>query len=200
MSENQLITIPARSGKAEIISLGQSFQVVNTYGAQVVDTWAFNLHDLNEFQSNEHTRPTLLNMTFKPGDCLYTNRRRPIIEVEEDISGGVHDLLMAACDNYRYKLLGCTEYHDNCQDNLIQAMKDIGLETPEIPSPMNLFMNIPWTPTGQLSWDPPVTKPGDYIQFKALMDCVIVFSACPQDILPINGVDRKPTEAHYRVL
>ena len=139
-------------------------------------------------------------MTFKPGDCLYTNRRRPILEVVADNSGGVHDLLMAACDNYRYQLLGCTEYHDNCQDNLVAAMKEIGLATPEIPSPMNLFMNIPWTPTGELAWEAPVSSSGDYIQFKALMDCVIAFSACPQDILPINGVNRKPTEAHFRVL
>ncbi len=200
MSENEIVTIPARRGKAAIIKASQSFQVINTHGSQVVDTWAFNLSDLSEFQSNEHTRPTLLKMTFKPGDFLYTNRRRPILVVEEDNSGGVHDLLMAACDNYRYKLLGCTEYHDNCQDNLVEAMQDIGLETPEIPSPMNLFMNIPWTPAGRLAWEAPVSSPGDYIQFKTMMDCVVVFSACPQDILPVNGVNRKPTEAHFRVL
>ena len=200
MSKSQIITIPARRGKAAVIKEGQSFQVINTHGSQVVDTWAFNADDLSEFQSNEHTRPTLLNMTFKPGDCLYTNRRRPFWKSVADNSGGVHDLLMAACDNYRYQLLGCTEYHDNCQDNLVAAMKEVGLATPEIPSPMNLFMNIPWTPTGELAWEAPVSSSGDYIQFKALMDCVIAFSACPQDILPINGVNRKPTEAHFRVL
>jgi hypothetical protein len=25
-------------------------------------------------------------------------------------------------------------------------------------------------------------------------------SACPQDILPINGAARQPTEAHYQIL
>jgi hypothetical protein len=29
---------------------------------------------------------------------------------------------------------------------------------------------------------------------------VIAFSACPQDILPINGTARAPTEAHFQVL
>ena len=191
------ITIPARSGTAAIARKGQSIRVINTHGNQVVDTWAFNLDDLAEFQSNEHTRPTLMNMTFKPGDALYSNHRRAILEVEQDTSGGVHDLLMAACDDYRYKLLGCTEYHDNCTDNLIHAMKELGFDAPEVPSPMNLFMNIPWTAQGELSWQAPVSKAGDYIQFRATMDCIMVFSACPQDILPINGLD--PTEAHFQI-
>ncbi|MYE02881.1 MAG: aminomethyltransferase, partial [Alphaproteobacteria bacterium] len=29
---------------------------------------------------------------------------------------------------------------------------------------------------------------------------VVAFSACPQDILPINGVGREPTEAHFEIL
>ncbi len=193
-------TIPARSGKADIVKCGQSIRVINTHGKQVVDTWAFNIEDLREFQSNEHTRPTLLNMKFKPGDALYTNKRRPILEVVKDTSGGVHDLLMAACDNYRFKLLGCTEYHDNCTDNLIAAMRELGYEAPEVPSPINIFMNIPWTLEGNLSWQEPVSNPGDYIEFRATMDLIIAFSACPQDILPINGVDSDPTEAHYQII
>jgi uncharacterized protein YcgI (DUF1989 family) len=32
------------------------------------------------------------------------------------------------------------------------------------------------------------------------MDCVVVFSACPQDVVPINGVDCVPTEAHFQVI
>jgi len=29
------------------------------------------------------------------------------------------------------------------------------------------------------------------------MDLVIAFSACPQDILPINGTTGRTTEAHF---
>jgi len=44
-----------------------------------------------------------------------------------------------------------------------------------------------------------VAKPNQSIRLRAEMDLVIVFSACPQDMLPTNGVDSKPTEAHFRV-
>ena len=196
----ELVTIPARSGKAVRLAKGQRFKVINTHGAQVVDTWAFNADNLHEFQSNEHTRPCIMSMTPRVGDSLYTNHRRPILTILEDTSPGVHDTLMAACDNYRYGLLGCTEYHDNCTDNLTAGMAELGLEKPETPSPLNLFMNIPWTRDGALSWEAPETKPGDYVLFGAEMDLIMAFSACPQDILPINGVNREPTEAHFEIL
>ena len=193
------VIIPARRGKAVVVEKGQSIRIINTYGSQVIDTWIFNLHDLREFQSNEHTRATILKMGFEPGDFVYTNFRRPIAQVEEDTSPGVHDMLMAACDNYRYQLLGCTEYHDNCTDNLASGMNKIGYEVSETPCPINVFMHIPWTAEGGLSFEPSETKPGDYIQFRAMMDCIFAFSACPQDILPINGVDGEITDAHFQI-
>ena len=43
-------------------------------------------------------------------------------------------------------------------------------------------------------------KPGDRVVLRATRDCVIAFSACPQDITPINGAGRTPTDAHYEIL
>ncbi len=193
-------TIPARRGKAARVREGQRVKVINTHGEQVVDTWAFVNQDLSELMSMEHTRATLVKMTPSVGDHLYTNRRRPILTLAQDTSPGVHDTLMAACDNYRYGLLGCTEYHDNCTDNLAAAMGELGLSPPQTPSPLNLFMNIPWTDDGSLAFEPPLTRPGDYVVFEARVDLVIAFSACPQDILPINGKAGTPTEAHFEIL
>src|SRR5271156_5448300 len=194
-----LIEIPARRGKAALVSAGQTVTVVNTHGEQVVDTWAFNRTDLGEFMSNEHTRAHSLHLVPKPGDVLRTNKRRPILTLMEDTSGGVHDTLIAACDRYRYAFLGVEGHHDNCTDNLFAGMAELGLTPPEVPSPLNLFMNIPWTVDGALSFDPPVSTPGCYIALRAEMDLIIAFSACPQDMLPINGRAGKPTEAHFQI-
>ena len=200
MATSSLITIPARRGKAAFVAEGQHVRVVNTHGQQVVDTWAFRRDDLAEFMSMEHSRTAIGRTMPALGQSMVTNRRRPILTLAEDTSGGIHDTLLAACDRYRYELLGCTEYHDNCTDNLAAALAELGLTPPETPSPWNLFMNIPVGAEGSLSFEPPVSSPGDYVLLRAELDCVVAFSACPQDMVPINGAECIPTEAHFEVL
>ncbi|MDQ0469410.1 urea carboxylase-associated family protein [Labrys wisconsinensis] len=200
MTDEALLTIPARRGKAHRVRKGQIVKVINTHGDQVVDTWAFNADDLTEFMSMEHSRAHILKIIPVVGDTMLTNRRRPILTFVEDTSGGIHDTIVAACDCHRYKFLGVEGYHDNCTDNLHAGMKEIGLAAPEVPSPLNLFMNIPVKPDRTISFEAPVSTPGSYVALKAEMDLVIAFSACPQDILPINGLGHPPTEAHFAVL
>lgn len=195
---SDLIEIPARNGRAACLKKGQLIKIINTHGHQVVDTWVFNAVDLNEFMSNEHMRQKLNSIFPKPGEPLYTNKRRPILILEEDTSPGIHDTLMAACDIYRYQQLGCAVYHENCKDNLHAAMKKLGLIAPGTPSPLNLWMNIPVGRAGNCRWEPPVSKPGDFVSMRTVMDCVIIMSACPQDLVPINAGN--PVEAHFQIL
>jgi uncharacterized protein len=193
------IEIPARKGKATRLRRGQTVKIINTKGQQVVDTWAFNAGDVKEFMSMEHTRVAIGGIIPKIGDALVTNKRRAILTLVEDTSGGIHDTLFAACDRYRYELLGCKEYHDNCTDNLVAGLREIGITPPETPAPLNLFMNIPVIDGIKTDVRAPVSTPGSYVSLRAEMDCIVAFSACPQDILPINGSAKRPTEAHFQV-
>jgi uncharacterized protein YcgI (DUF1989 family) len=52
---SEMILVPARQGRAQPLSSGARIRIVNTYGSQVVDTWAFNATDPDEFMSMEHT-------------------------------------------------------------------------------------------------------------------------------------------------
>ena len=195
-----MIEIPARRGRATRLAQGERVRVVNTWGQQVVDTWAFAAAEPGEFMSMEHSRVALGRIIPAVGDTFVTNRRRPILSLVEDTSGGVHDTLFAACDRWRYETLGCTEYHDNCADNLVAALAALGLAAPEIPAPLNLFMNIPVVDGNRVDVLPPVSTPGSYVTLRAEIDCVVAFSACPQDMLPINGSAMQPTGAHFELL
>jgi uncharacterized protein len=196
--ETGMLTIPARRGLAIRVRSGAVVQVVNTHGHQVVDTWAFCDPDLTEHMSMEHTRAALFSLFVAVGDSLVTNHRRPIVTLVADTSPGVHDTLIAACDRYRYEQLGCTVYHENCTDNLAAALAEIGLSAPTTPSPWNLFMNTPVVDGRCIDYRPPVSKPGDHVTLRAECDCVLVFSACPQDLLPVNA--GHPVDAHVRLL
>lgn len=191
--------IPARQGLAVRLGKGQTITVINTHGTQVVDSWAFSAVDPAEFMSMEHLRAAVGRVVPRPGDGLCTNRRRPILTFVEDTTPGVHDTLIAACDLWRYRGLGAVGYHDSCTDNLRLALRAIGVEAPHVPSPFNLFMNIPIAADGTIDWLPPVSAPGDRVAFRAEMDCIYVVSACPQDLIPINGAQMQPCEAHLEV-
>ena len=195
-----IVEIPARKGKAARVKKSQMVKVINTRGQQVVDTWAFNAEDLREFMSMEHSRVSIGGILPKVGSAFVINKRRPILTVVEDTSGGIHDTLIAACDRYRYEGLGCTEYHDNCTDNLAAGLARLGLTPPETPSPLNLFMNIPVIDGNAIEFRPPVSTPDSYIALRAEMDCIVAFSACPQDMIPINGTGMRPTEAHFEII
>jgi len=195
-----MIEIPARRGKATRLPAGQRIRIVNTYGQQVVDTWAFAAADLGEFMSMEHTRIAIGRIIPGVGDTLVTNRRRPILTLIEDTSGGIHDTLVAACDRWRYELLGCVGYHDNCTDNLAAALGELGLAPPETPSPLNLFMNIPVIDGNAIDVLPPVSTPGSHVTLRAEIDCIVALSACPQDMVPVNGAAMTPTAAHFEVV
>jgi uncharacterized protein len=198
MAKRELITIPARHGKAAFVKKGQRVKVINTHGTQVVDTWAFNANNLREFMSMEHLRVWTGHYRAKAGDALITNMRRPILKWLEDTSPGVHDTMMAACDRYRYQLLGCKTYHRNCDDNMWEAMIEAGFHPSETPSPLNLWQNTPIEPDGSISQRPTASKRGDHVLFRAEMDAVVCFSACPQDILPINS--KNPKSAHFQII
>lgn len=195
----KLTKIAARRGIAVRVNEGQTVRVVNTHGNQVVDTWAFNAAELTEFMSMEHTRASCRKLTPVCGESFVTNRRRPILTLVADSTTGVHDTLIAACDRYRYEMLGHQGHHDNCTDNLHEALAELGLKPPETPCPLNLFMNIPVVTGTQLEWRPPVSKAGDSVELRAEMDCIVVFSACPMDLLPINGADCIPVDAHFSI-
>jgi uncharacterized protein len=189
--------IPPRRGVAAKILRERSVTVINTHGKQVVDTWAFNANDSTEHLSMEHSRAAILRLAPIVGDTLVSNCRNPILTITADTSSGSHDTLIAACDVYRYRQLSAAEYHDNCTDNLKNALRAIGMSTPSTPSPLNLFMNVPVGPDGSLRFQSPTTEAGQYVTMKAEMDLIIVFSACPQDLVPVN--DMTPTEAHFSV-
>lgn len=191
-------TIPARGGRALRLAAGESVAVINTHGTQVVDTWAFVTGDMDEWMSMEHSRVESGALLPPLGAPFVTNRRRAILTRVADTSPGVHDTLMAACDRQRYARLGCEGHHDNCADNMVAALAALGIAAAHVPSPLNLFMNIPVHADGGLDAAAPLGAPGEEVVLRAEIDCVAVFSACPQDMTPINGPARQPTEAHLR--
>ena len=79
------------------------------------------------------------------------------------------------------------------------ALMAIGEAAVHVPDPFNLWMNIPVSPQGRISWEAPVSSAGHSIVMRAETDIIAVMSACPQDLTPVNGDGLAPTELHFRI-
>jgi uncharacterized protein YcgI (DUF1989 family) len=186
MNNTTHLEVPAGAGRAVRVRRADRVRVIDVDGGQVGDLFAFAATDVREFLSASHTRTSTGRLFPGIGQQFVTTRRRPILTLVSDTSPGMHDMLIAACDPERYRGLGAVE-HGSCAANLRTASAQLGLVVDVVPQPVNLFMNIPVAADGHLSWLPAVSRPGDALTFEAAMDCVVVVSACPMDLNPING-------------
>ena len=191
--------VPPRCGVAVRVVAGRSIRVINTHGTQVCDFWALCDGAPHEFLSMAHCHTETGGIMPAVDDVMVSNRRRPMLTITSDDSPGVHDTVIASCDWPRYQVLGCSEYHDNCADNFRMALMAIGEAAVHVPDPFNLWMNIPVSPQGRISWEAPVSSAGHSIVMRAETDIIAVMSACPQDLTPINGDGLAPTELHFRI-
>jgi len=194
----QSTEVAGGAGVALRLDRGQAVTLINTFGSQVVDTWCLAAADPTEYLSVEHTRRMLMRLFAGEGDALYSNRRTALLALEKDTSGCRHDMLLACCDPWLYKFYGCAPGHANCRDNYVHALAERGIAVNHVPNPLNLWMNVPVLDNQRIALVPPVSKPGDLVVLRALVEVVVIFSACPMDITPVNG-DRTPRSVAYAI-
>ncbi|MFJ6651011.1 DUF1989 domain-containing protein [Streptomyces sp. NPDC091290] len=185
MSDARTITVSASGVEAFRVDAGQTFSITDPEGGQVGDLFAFAAEDPEEWLSASHTRASISRLFPEPGEQFFTTRRRPILTFRQDLSPGRHDMLIAACDAARYAALG-QPGHASCAQNLFAGLARCGIHTRAVPQPVNVFMDVRPGATGDLTWTPASSMPGDSVLFEAAIDSVVVLSACPQDILPVN--------------
>ncbi|MGZ4673361.1 MAG: DUF1989 domain-containing protein [Ilumatobacteraceae bacterium] len=184
----QSVIVPGSHGRAVRVKAGGSVRVVNTHGTQVVDFWAIRADRPEIAMSMQHSRIRWRNLRPRPGDEMLDEERATILTLLEDTSPGVHDTVIAACDPFRYAQLGAAPGHRSCCVNFAEALAELSISrTSPVPAPLNLFMNIPWDLEGNITFEPTVSAPGDSVLFRAEVDVVAIASACPMDIVPING-------------
>ena len=177
------IPIPARTSWSAKLKVGTSFRIIDVDGGQAADLFIFNPTNPAEYVSGRHTRVHMAELYPRVGWTFYSNERRPMLEFTEDTSPGRHDCIVAACDRYRYELLGAGSDHGSCEQNLQAEAQKYGIEVHHAQQPINVFANFRVYPDGRLELEECVSKAGDAATFKLLVDGIVVVSACPQDIV-----------------
>ena len=89
------------------------------------------------------------------------------------------------------------EEHRSCKENLYEALAEFNVSPPVTPEVLNIFQNSGPDEEGNLSIKEPLSKAEDFVVLRALVDLLVVASACPMDLNPCNGFN--PTDLMLEV-
>jgi uncharacterized protein YcgI (DUF1989 family) len=185
---NTTVDIPGYEGRAIRLEKGDTFRVIDMEDCQIADMFIISADDNNEVFSPAMTRQVGFRLTAKPGDFIYSNRRRPMLTFLDDTSPGQHDMSFAPCDPEFYLALGADSSHPNCRDNFYKAIDEIGISFEPPPDPFNLFQNTVPKANGDFNCGQTLSRAGDYVEFRTEMNLIVVVTACSVD-LPIEGIE-----------
>ncbi|NLW52844.1 MAG: urea carboxylase-associated family protein [Tissierellia bacterium] len=125
-------------------------------------------------------------MRLYPGYVLRTNHKTPIFEVIEDTSKSV-DMIMPACNKWRYLVDYGIENHRNCIDNVEEVLERYELNHENFGNPLNIFQKTSISSDLKLEQLPCDSKAGDNLLLECKMDVIGAVSACPMDVNAIAG-------------
>jgi urea carboxylase-associated protein 1 len=189
----QETVLPARSYLTFELRTGQVVRIIDLEGQQVADMVFFNLNKLAEKFSPNNTVTLNGNVYLSNGGKLYSDQANVMCSLVADTVGR-HDFIAGSCSEgtnrlrYGEQAIGKA----TCRGNLTLALSPHGIAMKDIPYTFSVFMNAPVAPDGGFTIDSARSKPGDYIDLQAEMDCLIAISNCPQELNPVNGPGPSP--------
>jgi uncharacterized protein YcgI (DUF1989 family) len=181
-----------QTGLGFLLERGRTLKIIDPRGEQVSDLTAFAKDDTREWLSSGRTIDYANTIYLTAGHVLYSNRSRPMFTIVEDTVGR-HDFLLTPCSRDTFRLLyDFHDYHPSCFENLSKNLAPFGVEPDSIPTTFNAFMNVVVLPTGELRIDPPPSRAGDYVTFRAEADLIVGVTACSAE--KSNNYSFKPID------
>ena len=172
--------IPPQRGVGFRLNQGDTLVVIDALGEQVSDLMAFAADDQAEWLSSGRTFDYNETIYLTSGHVLYSNRSRPMFTLLRD-DVGRHDFLLTPCSTETFEILyppGTAEGHPSCFGNLVQAFAPFGIQPDQIPTTLNIFMNVTVDPNGRVVIAPPISTAGQRLELRAEMDLIVGLTAC----------------------
>jgi len=186
-------TVPARAPWSGLLHRGQVLRIVDLEGQQAVDALFYRADHPEERYSAQDTLRAQRHAYVGLGTRLMSNEGNVLLTVIGD-SCGRHDTSAGACscEANTVRFGHHTRYMHACRENFTLELGKYGLSKRDIVSNVNFFMNVPIEPSGELAIVDGISAPGGYVDLRAEMDVLCVFSNCPQVNNPCNGFTPTP--------
>jgi len=198
--------VPAKTGHVLEVAKGQHLRLTDLEGKQVVDMAVFNRQNLRDRISTSYSRtrqPPQPGEGFRgferlvEGHLLLSTALTPLMTIVKETAEpkGIHDTYHRMCNRSFYESFGHPP-RDGCFETISALMEPYGMLPEELPDPLNVFMNLEHDSANH-RWvvREPVTRSGDYIEFRAEIGCLVALSNCPDDVISAcNGYHCTPVK------
>ena len=174
---------PGSVGSIKVLR-GQLLRITAQGDGAVASLFGFSLADPAVWLSVHHTRVFSNSYLLGSGMRLVNNRRRPMMVLGKD-SVKRHDLLLPASTRAFLQARGYDG--KGCLESLQAELARLGMVVPKLPDPINLFMHVKLTRAGEILPEANLTKTGDSITCRVVVDTQFIVSACNTGI---EGNDR----------
>jgi uncharacterized protein YcgI (DUF1989 family) len=195
------VDLPPKSGLALRVEDGQRLRLIDVEGKQVVDMAVFNARNLREKLSTSYSRTRqpprspgdyFARDRLTVGDVLLSNIGQGMMTIvaETQPVKGMHDTHHRMCNRALYDLHGIGP-KDGCLEILSGVLAPYGITSEDVPDTFDIHMHYRHDlETGRWHIEEPRSRPGDYIEFEAEMDCLVGLSNCPEDSLTMCNAMR----------
>ncbi len=165
---------PGSTGSIKVLR-GQLLRITALGDGAVASLFGFSLADPAVWLSVHHTRVFSNSYLLGSGMRLVNNRRRPMMVLGKD-SVKRHDLLLPASTRAFLQQRGYAG--EGCLESVQAELDRLGMVVPKLPDPINLFMHVKLTRAGEILPEANLTKAGDSITCRVVVDTQFIVSAC----------------------
>lgn len=185
--------VPAGGRWSARLARGETLRIVDLKGIQAVDFLCFAGEDPHDRYNAGNTIKMQGSIYIAKGSVLYSDHARALMKVTAD-SCGFHDTIAGCCSTPMNRVRYGVKDTPSCRTNFTTELARWGLGEADVVANVNFFMYVPVTSEGSADIKPGLSKPGDFVEAKALTDVIAVISNCPQRFNPCNGFEPTPVE------
>ena len=186
-------TIPAREHWSGTMKSGQMMRIVDLEGEQGVDFLVYDAVDHFDRYAAADTMKINGRIFIQKDSVLYSINCNPLMTVVADTCGK-HDTIGGCCSDAINRTRYDAPGQRNCRENFLREFANHGMDERDMVANLNFFAYVPIGVDGEMDFQPPLSKPGDYVDLRAETDVLTIISNCPQINNPAAGFNPTPIQ------
>lgn len=180
-------TLDAGEYCARILKVGTRLRVVNLEGDGCVNFLAYNADRPIERINVADTIKVQWNAYLGKGKFILSDMGRVLLSILEDTCGNHDTICGASNEKSNARKYGHGENYSpfpNARDRFLLGLLKFGMGKKDIAPNINLFKAVRVMDDGGLQFNPGSSKPGNYVEFRAEMNVLVVVANTPHVLDP----------------